>query len=903
VKGNVRRFIILKVAFLLVFAFAVRVDAAVFVVDAPATGEYEIWVTHRNDVNQMLAPTLTMKINGEYIHPALRRLQFPSRWLSLPPNLDRYGNEVPAIPRACGEAITRPLEDSTHLLSAPLRFYLAQGEHVLEFTVTDGDVVINDAELRRPRVIPPYTPGNATGSYMGIFEAERFISSNSPSIRAAGEYSPVLYPYDATRRMLNMIDGGSFSSPGDRVDFEITVPANGWYHIGFHYRQTAKTDFPVFVDILVNGEIPTLAAQSVPFSWTGNRFRNMVAQTPDGDDQVFYLNAGVNIVSLVIRAEPLYEVYESIHAILREITEFRTELTRLTGGVTTDRHRDFRLDEFMPDVGGTLYDWAARARAALDITMEHSNGRVSGTFAGLQVAEANLLSLAERPIDVPRRIRELSGAPYSISRFLAQALQDMDNNAISIDRVFVFQSDAEFPDTAGIFRRLWEAVRRFFLSFTRREFEAGRDHDDEVLQVWMSRPRPFVELLQNMVDAEFTPATGIRVDISITPDVGRYALSAAAGNAPDVGLSVPYVVPSYLNIRGALADLTQFDNFYDVAERFPPGLFVPSIVEGGVFALPETINFWVMYYRSDIFEQLNLPVPNHLGEVLMILPELQRRAMNFFYPTAGMIGLKVFPGTIPFILQNGGAFFGENIGASYLDTPESLAGFQIMTDLFTVYNLPIEVPAPGFYQAFRAGTMPIGISDLGTYLLLTNAAPELEGHWDIALFPGLLQEDGTVNRHTTGGDTSAMIFAQSNQQENAWKFLDWWTSDQVQADFGVSLVSLYGGTFMWSSANRAAFAQLPIPGHHRDVILAQTEHMVEVPWVPGTYMVERELSNAYNSVIVNGMNVRRAMDIAIKRIDREVFRKLEEFGFTQNGEQVKPFVTPHVNVLQRPPGR
>ncbi|MCL2603841.1 MAG: extracellular solute-binding protein [Defluviitaleaceae bacterium] len=900
---------VLMVAALLIIASAMRLTAETFVqsgdrvsfdITVPAAGEYEIWLTYRNNPGRMLAPTLSMTVNGEVPMPQLRRLHFPSRWLALEPNTDRYGNEVPAIPRACQDLQTRPLEDSTQLMSAPLRFNLTRSEYVLEFTVTDGEITIYDIELRRPRVIPPYTPGNAAGNFIYTVEGEGFVSANSPSIRAAGEYSPVLNPYDASRRLLNILDGGSFSGAGDRVDYQVTVPADGWYHIGFRYRQTAKTDFPVFIDILINGEIPTQAAMSVPFDWTGNRFRDMTAQTPDGNDQTFYLTAGVNTVSLVIRAEPIAFVYEEIHDILREMTEFRTELTRLTGGVTTDRHRDFRLDEFMPDVGGTLTDWARRSRAALDLTTQISGGRVSSTFAGLQVAESNLLSLAERPVDVPRRINELSGAPYSISRFLAQALQDMDNNAVSIDRIFVFQSEAELPETTGLFRRFWEAVRRFFLSFTRREFEAGRNHEEEVLQVWMSRPRPFVELLQNMADAEFTPATGIRVDISIMPDVGRYALAAAAGNAPDVGLSVPYVVPSYLNIRGALADLKQFDRFYDIAERFPPGLFVPSIVEGGVFALPETINFWVMYYRSDIFEQLQIPVPDHLGEVLMILPELQRRAMNFFYPTAGMIGLKVFPGTIPFILQNGGAFFGETIGASYLDTPESLAGFQILTDLFTVYNLPIEVPAPGFYQAFRAGTMPIGVSDLGTYLLLTNAAPELEGHWNIAPFPGLLQEDGTVNRHTTGGDTSAIIFSQSRQQENAWKFLDWWTSDQVQADFSVSLVSLYGGTFMWSSANRAAFAQLPIPGNHRDVILQQTEHMVEVPWVPGTYMVERELSNAYNAVIVNGLNVRRAMDIAIKRIDREVFRKLEEFGFTQNGEQVRPFVTPHVNVLQRP---
>jgi len=876
-------------------------ESAIFYVDTPADGTYEIWVSYRNPAAQLLPSSLSMTINGELDRSELRRLRLESLWITLPPNEDRYGNQIPAIPLSSGDVLTRPLEDSTHMISSPLAFELSRGTNVLEFTVNDGEITIYDVELRVPRVIPPYSPGNASGNFIAIYEAEGFFSSNSPSIRAGGEYNPVLTPYDASRRLLNIIDGSSFSGKGDRADWVVNIPQDGWYHLGFSYRQSAKSDFPVFVDILINGEVPTQAAQSVPFPWT-NSFRRMTVAAPDGGDQTFWLPAGEHTISMVIRGEPLLEVYDTVHRLLREITEFRTEITRLTGGTTVDRHRDFRLDEFIPNVDGILTGWATDSRNALDITLVYSNGRVSSTFAGLKVAEDLLLSLAERPIDVPRRMNELSGAPYSVTAFLAHTLSDMDNNALSIDRLYIFQSEAEFPARPGLFTRMLEAVRRFFLSFTRREFEAGRASDGETLQVWMSRPRPFVELLQAKVDAEFTPATGIQVDISII-DVGRFPLAAAAGNAPDIGLSVPYVLPSYLNIRGALLDLKQFDDFYDVAERFPPGLFVPGIVEGGVFALPETINFWVMYYRTDIFEQLGLPVPDSLDEVLMILPELQRRSMNFFYPTAGMVGLNVFPATIPFILQSGGGFFGDSIGTTTLDSPASLAGFQVLTDLFTIFNLPVEVPAPGFFQEFRAGTLPIGISDVGTYVLLTNAAPELDGHWNIAPFPGIRQEDGTVNRHTTGGDTSSMIFSTTNQPEAAWQFLEWWSSDEVQASYATSLMALHGGTFMWNSANRSAFAQLPIPGHHREVILRQTEYMVEVPWVPGTYMVERELSNAFDAVIINGVNVRRAMDTAVKRIDREVFRKLEEFGFTRGGETIRPFITPSEDVLQRGGGR
>ncbi|MCL2286780.1 MAG: extracellular solute-binding protein [Firmicutes bacterium] len=866
-----------------------------FTVTVPVAGMYEIWVYYRTNPAQMRATEVTLSINGQITKPEKRRLNFESLWIRNEPNADRYNNQIPAMPTASADILSKPLEDSAHMISRPLTFQFTAGTYALNFLSNDGYLHIYDVALRTPRQVPAYTGGNAAGRNIVIVGGQEFHSANSPSIRASGEYNPVLYPYDASRRLLNLLDGGSFFRPGDRVNWQVEIPEDGWYHIGFMYRQTAKTDFPVFVDILVNGELPTSAAQHVQMHHA-TTFRTMTVPALDGSDQTFWFERGTHEISLVIRVEPLSEVYGLVNTMLREITDFRTEITRLTGGASADRHRNFRLDEFLPDVGGTLANWAGMSRQAMDITLQYSNGRVSSVFAGLGVAETTLLSLAERPHDLPRRLNELSGAPYSVTRFLAQALQDMDNNHLSIDRILVFQADAELPVRPSLLTRFVEAIRRFLLSFTRREFEAGQTNPD-VLQVWMARPRPFVELAQQMADAEFTAATGIQVDISIMPDVSRFALAAAAGNAPDVGLSVHYVLPSYLNIRGALADLRQFDNFRHVATRFPEGLFVPGIVEGGVYALPETINFWVMFYRKDIFEQLGIPVPDNMDEVIMILPELQRRSMNFFFPTAGMGAMKVFPGTMPLILQHGGGFFGDYIGPSVLDSEASLEGFTFMTDLFTVFNMPIEVPFPGFYQEFRTGTLPIGIADVGTYNLLMNAAPELEGLWGIAPFPGIVQPDGSVLRYTTGGDTSSIIFSCSNMQEEAWKFLDWWSSDDVQSSYATSLVALYGTTFLWNSANRAAFAQLPIPGAHRKVILRQTEYMVEVPWVPGTYMVERELSNAFNSVVINGMNPRRAMDIAVKRIDREVDRKLEEFGFTRGGEFVRPFVTPSVDAI------
>ena len=73
--------------------------------------------------------------------------------------------------------------------------------------------------------------------------------------------------------------------------------------------------------------------------------------------------------------------------------------------------------------------------------------------------------------------------------------------------------------------------------------------------------------------------------------------------------------------------------------------------------------------------------------------------------------------------------------------------------------------------------------------------------------------------------------------------------------------------------------------------------MTEAPWVLGTYMLERELSNAFISVTADGMEARRAMDTAVKRINRETFRKLEEFGYYSDGQMLEELPTPDVQVV------
>jgi ABC-type glycerol-3-phosphate transport system substrate-binding protein len=228
-----------------------------------------------------------------------------------------------------------------------------------------------------------------------------------------------------------------------------------------------------------------------------------------------------------------------------------------------------------------------------------------------------------------------------------------------------------------------------------------------------------------------------------------------------------------------------------------------------------------------------------------------------------------------------------------INSEETLEGMQMMTDLFTVYNMPKEVP--NFYQHFRYGTMPVGISDLATYLQLTIAAPEIAGKWSIAPHPGVLNEEtGEVERWAASGAQSSMILSASDQQEDAWKFLEWWMSTEVQTNFALRLQTTYGTEYLWNTANLEAFAQLPLPKEHIDTILTQWEYALEASRIPGAYMVEREISNAWNTIVFDDANPRITLDEATKTANREILYKMEEFGYVEDGVIVRPYRVPTI---------
>ena len=327
---------------------------------------------------------------------------------------------------------------------------------------------------------------------------------------------------------------------------------------------------------------------------------------------------------------------------------------------------------------------------------------------------------------------------------------------------------------------------------------------------------------------------------------------------------------------------------------------IPYVFEEGVYGFPQTQNFWVTFYREDILGGLGsfregdeIVIPDTWQDVIESLPELQRYGMNYFEPLAQFGGFKPFVATIPFIYQFGGTLYAEDGMSTLINSEENLRGMRMMTDLFTIYNLPKQVP--NFYNQFRTGTLPIGIGDLATYLQLTIAAPEIAGKWNIAPHPGVYNEEtGEVERWAASGAQSLMILADTEMPDESWSFIQWWMSTEIQVLFAERLQTTYGTEFLWNTANLDAFAQTSLPQEHLEVILEQWEYAMEASRIPGTYMVEREISNAWNTIIFDDANPRIALDEAVKTANREILYRMEEFDYVEDGEIIREYTVPTI---------
>lgn len=874
-------------------------DTVTLILEVPETALYFVNFDYLSYDESVLPIGMSMLVDGEYPFYECRNLEFETTWISkAEKSYDRYNNEIVTLPEklVCWES--KYLMDGSYRRSLPLKVELEKGSHEFTFVVKEGNFLLGAVSLEAPWEIAEYTGSEkAEGNAFIQIQAEDFTYRSDSAIHAIAEYDTSLEPYEVKDTVLNTIDSDSFTDAGQKITYEFNVEKAGYYYISMNYRQSEKDDFPVFVNVEIDGQIPHTEFFSYPLEYT-NKYKTVSLEDEEENKLSVYLEEGIHTISFTISEDNIRHILEALDEILSGVNDLALEITKVAG-TNTDKYRDLKLSRYLPDLEERMFsyvDWMYELQES--VRSYAGNKKTVAVLSSMIIAAEQIKSLAEEPDEIPYRIAELSTSPSSASRHLANTVDDLIENNLAIDRIYLYQEGAKLPEKPGFFASMGMNVNRFVTSFTDQAYSTSST-DPEHLQVWVNRSSQYVQIMQKMIDEYFTPQTGIEVDISIMPDQYKLVLANTSGNAPDVATGINYTIPYELAIRGALADMTRFEDFQETASVYEDGFFLTSCINGGIYAMPETMNFWVLFYRSDIMEKLGMEIPNTMQDVVDMLPELQMRGLNYYHPVSGMLLMRNFHGTVPSIYQAGGSLYGTMAQeGTKFGSAQSIEGFTNLTELFTIYNLPINVD--NFYQHFRNGDIPVGVADYATYNLMTNAAPELKNSWSIALVPGVEQEDGTIDRTVCGCAESTVIFNSTDEREQmAWEFVKWWSSTAVQAEFGQTLQITYGDEYMWTTANMEAFMQLPWETEDKLIIAEQMSYVIDVARVPGTYLLEREISNAFNDIVVNGQTAQTRIDKAVKSINREFDRKLEEFEFIDSeGNTLEEYIIPTIESVR-----
>lgn len=870
-----------------------RGSTAAFTVTVPADAVYTAALVFACLDATAETYAFSLQIDGAYPFSACEELRVNALWKDDGGVRElSNGDQVNPIQTHVEGFVSRPLTDEAGIALSPYAFQLARGTHTVTIRATGAAFLLAGIRLAPPEQIRSYAEVSAAydgvPAYTGpqiVVEAEdpeAILYKSAYALTAKADTGCAdITPRSPQASLINYIGGSTWSQPGEEIAWTVTVPQDGLYKLGFSYKQNFANNGLVYRWLKVDGETPFAEAAAIGFAYrTGWQFQSFADE--EGRDYLLYLTKGTHTLSLAVTLADIAEVFDRLSAIVEPLGGTYLDMVMITGDAP-DANRDYELHKQIPGFVDTLSAtreriWALSEEIGGTLQV---NGELGGALRNMaRILDSMLGSLYSAHLYIPTY--------YTAYQTLSAWLYDIKTMSLSLDQLILCAPDQAYvTPAAGFWERLGFSIQRFFHSFSRRSDSVESSADDTLttLKLWVNWGRDQVKVLNTLIQDSFTPQHGVNVKVEqVNASLVQGVIS---GNSPDVYLHLARTEPVNLAMRGVLVDLQRFEDYDEVLKNFQPGADIPYQYNGGCYALPDTQAFYVMFYRADILGQLGIAVPKTWDEFLTATGILQRNNMNAYLPysritaattvNTGAGGLSIFP---TMLLQRGGRVYTDAGTATALASPESVKAFTFWTEFYTKYGLDQDA---NFYQKFRVGTMPLGITTYAQYLTFEVTAPEIKGKWRIAEIPGEMV-DGERHNVCSGAGTGCAIMRSSRNQDAAWEFLKWWVGADTQYRYSAENEAILGQTGRVTSSNVEAVSRLSWDSGALDVLLSQWGKVTEIPEVPGSYFVSRSIDQAFWATKNGTYSAREAIVDWSQICDKEIARKIREYAHKNHGE-------------------
>ncbi|MCK5387845.1 MAG: extracellular solute-binding protein [Candidatus Izimaplasma sp.] len=859
-------------------------------VDVENAGYYNLNINYYPYVGKSSSIERTLYINGEVPFEGATYISFYRIWGNNAEIVqDINGNDIRPSQVELPEWTSSYFNDHIGYVDDPFMFYFNEGINTIKLLSVREPLMVKSIELLSVVDIKSYSEvladyqnegySEVAGS-LELFQAETTLYSSSPTLYPLNDRtSPLTDPSSPTLVKLNTIGGNNWRIAGDKITWDFTVEEDGLYNISLRVKQKLASGMNVSRNIYIDGEIPFTEMKNYAFQYSGD-WRIQTLGSPD-ETYLFYFEAGVtHTITLEVSLGNYGPLIAQIQESISNLNELYREILIYTGP-QPDPYRDYQLED---RVDNLIY----RIRTERDNLQDVREKLI--VFSGSRSDKTGIIDTVilqlDDYLDKPSEIHQNLLSYNSNISSLGTLVILLSAQPLEIDYFMIHDSESILPQSkASAFSSLIFNIKAFLATFVTDYSSLGETEastSDETVEVWLSIGRDQANVLRKMIDETFTPVTGVKIDLKLVN--GAVLLPATLSKVgPDIAMGLGNSIPVNYAMRNAVYDISQYPDFDEVTDRFKDSAMVPYEYEGGYYALPEQQIFLMMFYRTDIFDELGLDYPDTWADVISIIPDLQKHNLEFYLPipiNQGLVmNLPPNPIYSTLFYQNDGEFYIDGNTKSGFNEGSGPQVFETWTQFYTDYSFPVQA---NFVNRFRSGQMPIGITYYNTYNTLSVFAPEIRGKWDFVPVPGTVVTDEagneTIRRETVSTGTGIMIMEQSEHKDASWEFLKWWTSTSIQVQFGREMEGILGAAARYPTANVEALSQLPWTVIEYLKLEEQWDWVIGIPEVPGGYMTGRHLDNAFRLVYNDNSNPKETIYDYVQVINDEIEKKRREFG-------------------------
>lgn len=862
-------------------------------VNIPETGVYNIKMIYEALESNTNDVEFSLLIDGESPYATASRITLSKRWINESEiKQDSRQNDIRPgqISTPCWQET--PLEDIDGLFNEPLEFYMEAGEHTITFESEKAEFAVKSFTFYQYEAPAAYTAPSdsdltqAQGQKITL-EGETAAYKSSRTLYPTSDKSSYLTSSangsSPTKTRYNTIGSGSWSQSTQTVTWEFNVDKAGYYKIGIRGRQDQMRGMYSNRRLYVNGEVPCLEANQIKFYYDTD-WSITTPKSENGDDLYFYLQAGTNTISLEAVPGEIGEIMGNLDELVYNINSYYRQIRQITGP-DPDEYNNYMIDTAIPSIVPDFKEYAQtlRDKKAEIEKLSGSGGTEAETLEKMAIV---LDKCIKKPDLIPEMMSQIKDNITSVSSFVNQYREQ----PFEVDMIEVATSDQDFTSCdKSFFGSLGFGFKGFIGSFFE-DYNALSDEDESAMECWVMLGRDNAEALQQLISSEYNPTAKTKINLKLVQ--GGIVEATFAGKGPDLALFMGGDFPIQLAARGVLTDLTTFSDFDEVKSRFADDATVLYQYNGGTYGLPCDQTFPMLFYRSDILSEYGIDPATDLNTwdgLLNCLPTLQRNYLEVglilpvMTSTGGTTQVSAItePGNTfaMLLLQQGLNYYNEEQTKTTFDTQEAVNAFDTWTKFYTTYSFQQTYDA---FTRFRTGDMPVVIQNYTFYNQLSVAAPEIKGCWGFQPVPGTVQEDGTINHAANSNGSGAIIFTKAADQEGAWDFIKWFTSTDAQVKYGNNIESILGTMGRYATANEEALQQLSWTTSEVNLLLDQLNSQVEIPIIPASYGVTRNVMNAFRAVVNDYDNARDTLFWYNKDINDEITRKLEDLGLYDN---------------------